>query len=501
MQMEAVTQVRTKPAIQFVERHPMDDLLREDRLPHIWCPGCGLGTSLSCFISALMKSGLDLDKVAVVSGIGCAGRVAGYVKLDSFHTTHGRAIPFATGLKLANPELEVVVFSGDGDLIAIGGNHFIHAARRNLDLLVICVNNFNYGMTGGQVGPTTPIGAYTTTSPYGNYEHPFNLVHLAAASGATYVARWTALHVRRLERSILEAFNRKGFRFIEVIAPCPTGFGRRNQLRQGLDAMKFYQEHSVIKHGLDPKEAAIEPGKEIVVGKFVDVEKPTLLELIQAGMKTPPPPEEAPVAITPAAKRKPVARAELRFTGLGGQGIIRAGYITGKAASIYDGRNAVLIQSYGPEARGGASSAQVIISDEPIWYPRIISTSVLVAMSQEGWSKYHSEVAEGGLAIIDEDLVTPEPPPPAGVRLLKVPATRIAEGLGRRIVANIVMLGFLAAVTDFISREAFEEAIRTSVPKGTEELNLRAFNAGYQAAEATALSMARSTASGNSMGI
>jgi len=461
----------------------MDDLLREDRLPHIWCPGCGLGTALSCFISALMKSGLDLDKVAVVSGIGCAGRVAGYVKLDSFHTTHGRAIPFATGLKLANPQLEVVVFSGDGDLIAIGGNHFIHAARRNIDMLVICVNNFNYGMTGGQMGPTTPTSAYTTTSPYGNYEHPFNLVYLAAASGAVYVARWTVLHVRRLERAILEALDRKGFRFIEVIAPCPTGFGRRNRMRQGLDAMKFYREHSVIRHGIDPKEAAIEPGKEIVVGKFVDVEKPTFLELIRDQLKVSTR-EETPVTpSSPSSQRKPIARIEVRFTGLGGQGIIRAGYITGKAASIYDGRNAVLIQSYGPEARGGASSAQVIISDEPIWYPRIISTSVLVAMSQEGWSKYHSELGEGGIAIIDEDLVTPEPPPPAGVRLLKVPATRIAEGLGRRIVANIVMLGFLAAVTDFITREAFEEAIRTSVPRGTEELNLRAFEEGYKAGE------------------
>jgi pyruvate/2-oxoacid:ferredoxin oxidoreductase beta subunit len=135
----------------------MDTFLREDRLPHIWCPGCGLGTALTCFIAALQKSGLDLDKVAVVSGIGCTGRVAGYVKLDSFHTTHGRAIPFATGLKLAHPELNVIVFSGDGDLIAIGGNHLIHAARRNIDLTVICVNNFNYGMTGGQVGPTTPL--------------------------------------------------------------------------------------------------------------------------------------------------------------------------------------------------------------------------------------------------------------------------------------------------------------------------------------------------------
>jgi len=259
-------------------RHPMDDLLRTDRLPHIWCPGCGLGTALTCFLSALRKSGLDLDKVAVVSGIGCTGRVAGYVRLDSFHTTHGRAIPFATGLKLANPELKVVVFSGDGDLVTIGGNHFIHAARRNVDITVICVNNFNYGMTGGQAGATTPLGGITTTSPYGNYEYPFNVSALATASGAVYVARWTVLHARRLERSMTEALLKRGFSLVEVISPCPTGFGRRHKQRQGLDTLRYYREHGVIRHGIDPREADISLGGALIEGKFVDMDKPTFLE-------------------------------------------------------------------------------------------------------------------------------------------------------------------------------------------------------------------------------
>ncbi len=258
--------------------HPMDDLLRTERLPHIWCPGCGLGTALTCFLSALLKSGLDLDKVCVVSGIGCTGRVAGYVRLDSFHTTHGRPIPFATGLKLGNPELKVVVFSGDGDLVTIGGNHFIHAARRNIDMTVICVNNFNYGMTGGQAGATTPIGGITTTSPYGNYEYPFNISALAAASGAVYVARWTVLHARRLERSITKALLKPGFTVVEVISPCPTGWGRRHQQRQGVDSLHYYHEHGVIRHGADPREADIELGGEIVEGEFVDLEKPTFWE-------------------------------------------------------------------------------------------------------------------------------------------------------------------------------------------------------------------------------
>jgi 2-oxoglutarate ferredoxin oxidoreductase subunit beta len=260
------------------ERHPMDDLLREDRLPHIWCSGCGIGIALTCFIKAIQKSGLDLDKVSVVSGIGCTGRVAGYIRLDSFHTTHGRAIPFATGLQLANPELKVVIFSGDGDLIAIGGNHFIHAARRNVDMTVICVNNFNYGMTGGQVGPTTPPGARTSTSPYGCFEHPFNLPYLAAASGAVYVARWTALHVRRLEKSILDALHKKGFSFVEVISPCPTLYGRWNKQRTGLDQMHYYHDQGVIRHGIDPREADIGLHGEIIEGVFVDIEKPTFLD-------------------------------------------------------------------------------------------------------------------------------------------------------------------------------------------------------------------------------
>ena len=265
--------------VRLSDQHPMDPLLRQDRLPHIWCSGCGLGTVLTCFVSALQKSGLDPAKVAVVSGIGCTGRAAGYLNLDGFHTTHGRAIPFATGLKLGNPELKVVVISGDGDLVAIGGNHFIHAARRNMDITVICVNNFNYGMTSGQMGPTTPTTARTSTSPYGNTEHPFNIPYLAAASGATYVARWTALHVRRLERSILEALNKRGFSVVEVISPCPTYYGRWNKMGSSLEQMKYYHDRSVIRHWSDPAEADIGLGTDIIVGRFVDQDKPTFDEL------------------------------------------------------------------------------------------------------------------------------------------------------------------------------------------------------------------------------
>ena len=261
-----------------VPEHPMENLLRMDRIPHIWCPTCGIGTAVSCFVQALQNSDYPLDKTVVVSGIGCTGRVAGYIKLDSFHTTHGRAIPFATGLKLSNPELKVIVFSGDGDLISIGGNHFIHAARRNMDLKVFCVNNFIYAMTGGQCAPTTPVGANASTTPYGNSDRPFNLPLLAASCGAVYVARWTSLHIRRLTKAMTEALEKPGFSFVEIIAPCSTLYARRNRLGTGLDLLKFYHDNSELKHGADLDTLDINFQEKIIVGKFVDKDKPTFID-------------------------------------------------------------------------------------------------------------------------------------------------------------------------------------------------------------------------------
>ncbi len=273
---------QTEGPVHGAGEHPMEDFLRMDRIPHIWCPTCGIGVSVNCFARALERCKIPLDDVAVVSGIGCTGRVAGYVKIDSFHTTHGRAIPFATGLKLANPRLKVVVFSGDGDIVAIGGNHFIHAARRNVDMTVICINNFNYAMTGGQIAPTTPEGAQLTTSPYGNYEAPFNLPFLAESVGAVYVARWTALHVYNQTEAMIDALKKPGFAFIEIIAPCPTIYERRNKFGDGLDRLKWYCEHSAIRHNAPTKELDIRLRNEIVVGKFVDKERPTYLDSMNA---------------------------------------------------------------------------------------------------------------------------------------------------------------------------------------------------------------------------
>lgn len=253
--------------------NPVDDFLRMDRIPHIWCPGCGIGTSVNSFARALVDAQVDIKNLSIVSGIGCTGRVAGYVNLDSFHTTHGRALPFATGLKLANPKLNVVVYSGDGDLFAIGGNHLIHAARRNVDLKVICVNNLIYAMTGGQTAPTTPREVVTSTNPHGTFDYSFNLPYLVEAAGAVYVARWTTFHVRQMARAIEEMFSKKGFCFLEVISPCPTLYQRRNKMGDGLETMIFYKEHSKVKNGCPTSEVALSKGGDIIVGKFVDRER------------------------------------------------------------------------------------------------------------------------------------------------------------------------------------------------------------------------------------
>ncbi|MGE0085062.1 MAG: 2-oxoacid:ferredoxin oxidoreductase subunit beta [Desulfococcaceae bacterium] len=254
--------------------HPLEDLVRMDRIPHIWCPGCGIGSVFTSCLTAIKQTGIPYNQFAMVSGIGCSGRGAGYINVDSFHTTHGRAIPFATGIKMANPDIKVIVFSGDGDLFAIGGNHFIHAARRNMDITVICVNNLTYGMTGGQVAATTPHKAKSSTTTSGNPETPFNLPLLAFAAGATYIARWTMLHARDLADSIAEAIKRRGFSFIEVLSPCPINYGRRNK-EKNLDTLKKYHDKTIVKNGADFRELDIDYSRGVILGKFLEIDKPT----------------------------------------------------------------------------------------------------------------------------------------------------------------------------------------------------------------------------------
>lgn len=221
------------------------DYLRLDHFPHIWCPGCGNGIILQAFLTAIIKLGIDRDKVAVASGIGCSARSVGYISFDTVHTAHGRAIPFALGIKLAKPEMNVIVLSGDGDIAAIGGNHLIHAARRNIDITVIVFNNFNYGMTSGQGSPLTPIGKTTTTTPYGNPEPNFDLCNLTQAAGATHVTRSTTYHAIQMPNLIAEAIKHRGFSLVEVITGCPTYYGRMNDFKTPKKMLEWQRDHAV----------------------------------------------------------------------------------------------------------------------------------------------------------------------------------------------------------------------------------------------------------------
>jgi 2-oxoglutarate ferredoxin oxidoreductase subunit beta len=252
--------------------------MREDRLPHIYCVGCGNGTVINCTLSAIDTMGWKKEDTIFVSGIGCSSRAPGYIITDSLHTTHGRALAFATGIKLANPALHVVVFTGDGDLAAIGGNHFIHACRRNIDLTVICMNNMIYGMTGGQGSPTTPVGAISTTTPYGSGEAAFDLGGLASAAGANYVARWTSYHVKELTHAIRAGLESPGFSFIEALVQCPTNYGRRNKFREVMDQIEYFKSHALLVQKAERlrEEGTKIPDDMFIIGELVKRNRPAL---------------------------------------------------------------------------------------------------------------------------------------------------------------------------------------------------------------------------------
>lgn len=257
--------------------YPPYELLRKDRLPHILCQGCGIGTMVTAMLEAIIEHDVDLEKFVFVSGIGCSSRVPGYLNFDSLHTTHGRALAFATGIKLANPELEVVVVTGDGDMASIGGNHFLHSARRNVDLITLCVNNYNYGMTGGQSSPTTPLDWKSTTTPYGAEEPPMDIARVAEAAGANYVARWTTASPLQIKQAMAKSLEKEGFRLIEVLAQCPVAFGRRNKLRTAMDMLEWYKDNTIsLERAREQEEGGADISNMVVVGEFADRDKPGL---------------------------------------------------------------------------------------------------------------------------------------------------------------------------------------------------------------------------------
>ncbi len=252
--------------------------LRHDKkFPHVWCPGCGNGILLGSLIRGIDRTGIEKDDIVIVSGIGCSGRLSVYVDFNTLHTTHGRALTFATGIKLANPKLNVIVIMGDGDATAIGGNHFIHAARRNLDLTAIVVNNNIYGMTGGQYSPTTPYGAMAATALYGNIEHAFSIAELAVMAGAGMVSRGTVYHAAMLDDLIEKAILRRGFAVVEVMSHCHIQYGRRNQMGDAVEMLRLQKEAAVRA-----EKAAQMPAEEMMgrytIGVLADRELPVYTE-------------------------------------------------------------------------------------------------------------------------------------------------------------------------------------------------------------------------------
>ena len=257
-----------------MNRHPLWKYLRPGALPHFFCPGCGAAQVLNFFLQAADAIDLDFDLFVGIGGVGCAARIPVYINAEALHGVHGRTIPWATGIKLYKPELQVVIFAGDGDACAIGGNHLIHACRRNLDVTMIVVNNLTFGMTGGQMAPTTPLNIKTATTPYGNREEPFDICRLAETAGATHVARWTTLKPKKAVTSIKDGLNHKGFSLIEIITQCPTNFGRGAiSTDDPVRCQEWIGEQSVGPNqaeSMSPDELA----SKFVLGTFVNKQKP-----------------------------------------------------------------------------------------------------------------------------------------------------------------------------------------------------------------------------------
>ena len=464
--------------------------IRLDKMPHIWCPGCGHGIIMGGMVRTFEKMKLNRENLVFVSGIGCSSRTPGYIDACTLHTTHGRALAFGTGIKHARPELRVVAVMGDGDATAIGGNHFIHAARRNIDITAIVYNNNIYGMTGGQYSPTTPREGIATTAPYGHVEAPFDIAGLAKSAGACYVARTTVYHVGQMEKLFEEALRRKGFSVVEVMCFCHTTFGRKQKgskkKRSGWEYLKHLKENSL------PIKAAEKMPAEKVKGKIItgvihdDEEKQEyttrysiiedraskLARLERDALKD----KKAPYVVRPENPR----RWEICLSGSGGQGMLLAGVVLAEAATRFSSLNAIQTQSYGPEARGGASKSEVVIDQGQIHYPKVREADVLLALTDEAFKKYKHKVKEGGIVIADtdvrEDSIDSLPP---SIKLYRLPIVDTArEKVGRVQTTNMVSLGLINELTGALSHEALEQAVMERVPKGTEAMNRSAIDAG-----------------------
>ena len=473
--------------------------MRPEHLPQIWCAGCGNGIIMRDVAQAIENLGLSRSNTVIVSGIGCSSRAAGYLDFNTIHTIHGRAIAFATGIKLANPHLEVIVIAGDGDISAIGGNHLIHAARRNIGLTVVVMNNNIYGMTGGQYSPTTPTGEFGTTAPYGNIDRAFDIAKLAYGAGASYAARGSAYHVQQTISLIQEGIRHRGFSIIDVASVCPTYYGRKNKKGSAVDMLKWQRDNAVQAEKaktMTPEELkgklvlgavsqSLHPEFTYEYGKLIERlyeekeqrEEQEKADMARIGKVTGQIKNsgEAPVS-SPAGRE----RNELRLAGSGGQGIILASVILAQAA-VLAGKYTAQSQSYGPEARGGQCKAETLVSDTPIGFTKVQNPTFLMCLTQESLSHYGKSVGPDCMVLIDSALTPPENLRPEQV--VKLPILETARTkVGRLQTANIVAVACINTLIGLTDRSSMEQAVLMHIPKGTESLNLKAFEEGVRLA-------------------
>lgn len=462
-----------------IDRHPYADLLRKEMMPNIWCSSCRIGRVKNTFIESIQQLGYDLDKCVVVSGIGCSSRIAGYLNLDTIHATHGRAIPTAIGVKLADPELKVNVMGGDGDILGIGGNHFLALGRHGLDMNVFCMNNYGYSMTGFQHGPTTPTGARTITTSAGNPYAPVNPVAVALAAGYTFVARSTSAHPYHLIDCIVSAMRNRGPSFVEILVPCML-YERRNKIKS-LEAL--YLEKAKIKETMSAKDIdQSDFTKEISLGIFKDApirEKPQL-SLVKSGKKT----VADTLNIQFETRDSGIRHLQIRMEGTGGQGIVQGGKIMIQGAMNMDPRlQSTLTKRYGPEMKGGSCVTDVILSSQPVDYPFVEKPDLLLMMSDLVAKERGGQVivSDRGTVVVDQFMVDAGflKNLPGSVKVHKIPATQIARDNFKVVVANNVLMGFVCRKTAIIDKECLRAAIMKSAPPGTEEMNLAAFESGY----------------------
>lgn len=456
----------------------IDKYIKQSTLPTYWCPGCGMGVALNAMLHGIDSMNWKQNEVVFVSGIGCSSRAPQYTDLHGVQTTHGRALSYATGIKMANPNLKVVVLIGDGDAAAIGGNHLIHAARRNIDLTVIVVNNMIYGMTGGQISPTSPLDTISTTSGDGNLERPLDICGVAKTAGASYVARITVEHVFQMHDYVKRGMENEGFSLIEVLTPCQTNYGRRNGFKSQIEIMKSFKENCVFINKEKPMK--LEPNKTLIGELYyepTDEYSKKYWEYVKIANS-----KQNDRTIDSDEKNiigKIKKRTDIRFSGLGGYGLVLSGVLYANA-SLQSKINATHVTSYGPEARGGASRSDLVLApwEEDIYYPEIINTHILFALTQESLDKYGPQAEE--LIVVDESLKLNDLKLREGVRVISLPILKTAlEKSNNLLSVGTICMGVLTKYLKAFPLESIKDLLNKQFSGVVLEKNIETLEAGY----------------------